>query len=427
MYKKPEIDPRFFYGNIISYDFIGGITKDRDKFRIKLKLFYSSGKEYHYQKSGFLTKKEAEKAKNKIIHDLLEGTFCPFNFSFQEVLEYWLYIYCVEEKKYTVSTFESYRNIIYNHILSKINGCIKIRTIDSRRLERFLLSIDTFSLRKIADGVLQGVFRFAYAKHYIDFNPAPIASKKVRKLKPMSQTKRNVSWSIDQIKYALRMAKDNFPELYMPFLLSIMLGTRVSETIAMKYTDIDYRNKNVLITKQLGSFIDYEAGMTRKGEVQPKSINGIREIPIPQWVLDEIIVARAKYEKNRTRIPDFQDKDYICSRIDGRAYTRSSMNRDFKKLLKVCGYEDIHWHDLRHIFATCLENNDINIKSVSTFLGHGSIDMTQLYVAAKVEVYDCTKMSDVWTFVKPPELLHEDCINIHSDSFASLLPASYDE
>ena len=69
MYKKPELDPRFFYGQILRYEFLGGITKDRGKYRFRLKIFYSTGHEVVTQRSGFPKKKDAERAKEQIIHD----------------------------------------------------------------------------------------------------------------------------------------------------------------------------------------------------------------------------------------------------------------------------------------------------------------------------------------------------------------------
>ena len=87
-------------------------------------------------------------------------------------------------------------------------------------------------------------------------------------------------------------------------------------------------------------------------------------------------MSRAVYEKNRARVPDFQDNDFICCNIDGSPYNKASIDRHFKKLLKCCGYDNIHWHDLRHIYSTVL-SFEVNIKAVSIFLGHKSEDFTK--------------------------------------------------
>lgn len=51
--RPPELNPYFYYGNILSYDFIGNITKDRGKYRFQLRLTYGNEKTYSYQQGGF--------------------------------------------------------------------------------------------------------------------------------------------------------------------------------------------------------------------------------------------------------------------------------------------------------------------------------------------------------------------------------------
>ena len=74
-------------------------------------------------------------------------------------------------------------------------------------------------------------------------------------------------------------------------------------------------------------------------------------------MLDEILLKRAQYQKLKREIPDFRDNDYICCRINGESYTRTSFGRQFHSLLCMCGLPNIHWHDLRHIYASVLKNN----------------------------------------------------------------------
>ncbi|MDO5410126.1 MAG: hypothetical protein Q4F21_06680 [Lachnospiraceae bacterium] len=44
----------------------------------------------------------------------------------------------------------------------------------------------------------------------------------------------------------------------MPLLLTLTTGTGISETIALKYTDVDFTLKILYIDKQLGRSIDHE-------------------------------------------------------------------------------------------------------------------------------------------------------------------------
>ena len=46
--------------------------------------------------------------------------------------------------------------------------------------------------------------------------------------------------------------KENFAEMYMPLLLALCIGTRISETIAIKYADIDFTAGTIYIRRQIG-------------------------------------------------------------------------------------------------------------------------------------------------------------------------------
>ena len=67
MMEKPEINPTFFSGPVVSHKFHGNISKDKGKYRIRFSLYFKSGDEYKTQKSGFNTEEEAEKAKEVMI------------------------------------------------------------------------------------------------------------------------------------------------------------------------------------------------------------------------------------------------------------------------------------------------------------------------------------------------------------------------
>ena len=42
----------------------------------------------------------------------------------------------------------------------------------------------------------------------------------------------------------------------------------------------------------------------------------------------------------------------------------------FKRIVKTIGMEDMRFHDLRHTFATLALQNGVDVKTVSSMLGH---------------------------------------------------------
>lgn len=54
--------------------------------------------------------------------------------------------------------------------------------------------------------------------------------------------------------------------------------------------------------------------------------------------------------------------------------------------------EDFHWHDLRHAFATIMEDNRVNLKELAQIMGHHSSDFTmKTYVEKKQPVFEGMK------------------------------------
>lgn len=56
--KQNQFSPIFSYSSIVSHNFIGNISKDRDKYRFRFELTFENGMTLKKQQSGFRTIKE---------------------------------------------------------------------------------------------------------------------------------------------------------------------------------------------------------------------------------------------------------------------------------------------------------------------------------------------------------------------------------
>lgn len=190
--------------------------------------------------------------------------------------------------------------------------------------------------------------------------------------------------------------------------------------LAIKYADIDFSDKTLHISRQQGKEYDPVSKTVISTEVKQKSYSSNRYIPLPDWVVEEIIVKRAWYEKMRAENPDFHDNDYIICRENGDAYYRTYFGKLLTPLLVMCGFEHIRWHDLRHIYATTLQNNSVNLKAISEFLGYASPEFSEeVYIMKKEVVWDCTILTKNWEEIKiesdKPEILKISHDNLFSD------------
>lgn len=127
----------------------------------------------------------------------------------------------VDVKDISYNTFVSYRNIIYNYFLKVIGK----KYLQDLKSEDFVKALDTTKRRGS---------RKDYAKE----------QKKAFRKKVNELT--NV-YSVEQISTLLYICKNEEPTIFMAILLTVTTGLRISETIAIKYQNIDFLNNKIYI------------------------------------------------------------------------------------------------------------------------------------------------------------------------------------
>ena len=94
---------------------------------------------------------------------------------------------------------------------------------------------------------------------------------------------------------------------------------------------------------------------------RPKTENSVRLVSIPQTAVDLLIQEHGKHPDSPYLFP---------SPLTGEMYHPDSVVNLHKKILKDVGLEHFRFHDLRHTFATTALQNGVDVKTVSSMLGH---------------------------------------------------------
>ena len=139
------------------------------------------------------------------------------------------------------------------------------------------------------------------------------------------------------------------------FYLELVSGVRKGELVALLWDDLDIERKTISVSKQAA---------VRNGEItviRPKTETSVRRISIPQEAVDLLIQEHEKHPNNPYMFP---------SPKTGEMYHPDSVVNLHKKILKDAGLEHIRFHDLRHTFATMALQNGVDVKTVSSMLGH---------------------------------------------------------
>jgi len=139
------------------------------------------------------------------------------------------------------------------------------------------------------------------------------------------------------------------------FYLELVSGLRKGELTALLWSDLDVQNRTISVSKQYVKNPNGELILSR-----PKTETSVRKVSIPQEAIDLI----AEHDKH-------PDNPYMfTSPITGEMYYPDSIVNLHKKILKDAGLPHIRFHDLRHIFATMALQNGVDVKTVSSMLGH---------------------------------------------------------
>ncbi|XBX10068.1 site-specific integrase [Enterocloster clostridioformis] len=219
--------------------------------------------------------------------------------------------------------------------------------------------------------------------------------------------------------------------MFKPLLITIATGCRISELIALQFSNINVRTGVLRIETQLGKDIysEQKEGELYKQHLKVKSFSGERMILLSKFIIDEIILAAARNDILKKTIPEYQDNEYIWCQQNGLPHGRGDYAKPFKRLKKKVNLpEEFHWHDLRHSYCTLMVQNGANLKQLSIAMGHYS-ELFSLSVYTDMDFISCNGFPEFDAFIDdvlPTPLEPEDYVvnvTMNFDFIDSVIPA----
>jgi integrase len=267
------------------------------------------------------------------------------------------------------STAEYYKRFIDDKIIPAIGG-IKLRKLTARDIQKFYNDLkDHGRVREaqkkkqpgLSNASVRGVHMMlhncldrAVKEHLIPRNPTEEC------IIPKLQKREMKILHPENISAYLKAAEAR--GVLPLFFLELTSGVRKGELVALLWSDLDTEKKTLSVTKQA---VRGPNGEIRLG--RPKTDTSMRTISIPQEAIDLLTQEHDKHPDNPYMFP---------SPKTGYMYYPDSVVNLHKKILKDAGLEHLRFHDLRHTFATMALQDGVDVKPVSSMLGHYNAGFT---------------------------------------------------
>ena len=146
------------------------------------------------------------------------------------------------------------------------------------------------------------------------------------------------------------------------FFLELSSGLRRGELLALRWDDLNVKDRILSVSKQV-TRIDGELVVT-----EPKTKNSVRKVALSQQAVTLLVQEHEQHPDSPILFPSPRTGDY---------WSPDAVSRINRKLLAKAGIEEhVRFHDLRHTFATMALSSGVDVKTLSSMLGHYSAGFT---------------------------------------------------
>lgn len=321
-------------------------------------------------KKRIISKKELEKYDRQNVF--------PSTPTIEEWLFYWLDTYILDSC--SNSTYANFKSYCCSHIIP-ILGDYLISELDHRHFQCYVdMKLDHgrldqkggLSVRTVKEHiqVLKAAFQKAVEASYIEHNPCVgiVYPKAVpQEIKTLTRKEQEALSS----SISCRFEKNS----EMTMMVALYCGLRIGEVAALRLDDIDFMNRRICVDESLNRITIYHDN----GEITHPLTYGktktkrVRYVPIS----DTLYTMLKAYLDTMPKEYQKDERNPLFINRNGKAMEPRNITYHFRKKLKVLGISGVHFHCLRHTFATRALESGMNIKYCSAILGHSNTSITE--------------------------------------------------
>ena len=329
-----------------------------------------TGKRVRKYKSVEGTKKDADRAMHEYIRELEKGYYVTDSkITISEWIDTWLEVYITPNVSPT--TLSRYQGMIKRYI-KPIIGHMQVQQLNTLAVQAWVngLKISPSSGKPMAAAtvkhayhVLKGCMDKAVLAGIIPRSPC------IGIMLPKGQKKAAIIYDEEQIKQLIAAAKGTEMELVID--MELCLGLRRGELLGLWWQDIDWEKKQIHIVRN-------RVVVNGKSVVkEPKTENSVRTIDMPDQLVQKLKLHQWACRANQQKWgAAYTYSDYIIVHPDGKPIYPEYLSQMLTKLQKKANLPQCRFHDLRHLCATIMLLQGVNVKVAQERLGHKDIATT---------------------------------------------------
>lgn len=364
-----------------SYD---QIAKNNWRYRISLGKNPTTGKYEYISKTGFKRKSDAKHHAELIERQIRNGDYiAPSSTTFKQVADDWLKQYSNEAK---VSSVRAREKAIH-HAISRF-GTYPIQKVNKRLYQSFVDDMTTQFSKNYVDSIVAStnmIFKYAYDMKLIKVLPSE-GIKRPKKKMTVEELEgnelRQKFLEKEELFEFLQVAKYQHASLnsFEVFTTLAYTGMRAGELLALKWSDIDFDNNTISITK---TYYNPNNNKKKYQILTPKTESSIGKISVDaniiQLLKDYKVNVQDKW-KNELYV----DNDFVFTDNNGYPLVIKKISQWIQSIMKQTNIDkNISTHSFRHTHCALLIEAGVHIKEIQERLRHKDINTT-MNIYAKI-------------------------------------------
>lgn len=304
----------------------------------------------------YTTKKELERMHQRFIDEVHHNPL--IDTTVDELLD--MYIKSRKALGVEATTIKGYETAA-KRIYSRFKG-ICAKDLTSYQVQATVADMaDKYSAKTIRNTIslLSSAYDNAVRLGQLEKNPCKFIT-----LPKKEPTKIDI-FSKDEIARFLQALKDERLDYKVAYELALFCGLRRSEILGLTESAVNVPFKCVTIS-QTRHNVDGETIIQGT-----KTESSRRTLAVPDFVLGDVVDLIEKHNSVKYKHTDFLIQDGF-----GQPMGHSALTTQIYRIEDKAGLPHVSLHDLRHTFASMLNNAHIDIAMISRELGHSNINTT---------------------------------------------------